>query len=75
MASRAHASPFAVAPLACAWLWVLYELAVTRRTVHAQHGDAAIAALRPRARRMPAWIAATAWGALASGALVGSAWR
>ncbi|MDB4954838.1 MAG: hypothetical protein JWO36_2407 [Myxococcales bacterium] len=65
IAMLAHAgATLAVFPLAGAVLWVLWELAAILRSVHGRTLANAIAALRPRARRMPLWITATAWTTL-----------
>ncbi|WP_186319249.1 UbiA family prenyltransferase [Streptomyces sp. SAJ15] len=50
--------------------WVLWELAAIWIAVRGKPLEAAVAALRPPARRMPAWLTAIAWGVLSSAALV-----
>ncbi|MBX3271048.1 MAG: TauD/TfdA family dioxygenase [Sandaracinaceae bacterium] len=57
----------ALAPLALAWLWVSLELARLGARVHGAPDEReALRRLRPRARRVPIWITATAWTALAT---------
>jgi alpha-ketoglutarate-dependent taurine dioxygenase/4-hydroxybenzoate polyprenyltransferase len=78
MAGRGHGSQgiwLALGPLAAAWAWVLWRVFGTWRAV-ARSGteEAALAALRPRARAMPLWITATAWTALFAAWRVGAAW-
>jgi alpha-ketoglutarate-dependent taurine dioxygenase/4-hydroxybenzoate polyprenyltransferase len=64
----------ALVPLALAWVWVVWEVAATWAHVRRLEPAKAIQALRPRARRMPAWITATAWGALVAAACVPAGW-
>jgi alpha-ketoglutarate-dependent taurine dioxygenase/4-hydroxybenzoate polyprenyltransferase len=63
----ARAVLLSLAPLGAAWAWVLWRVAGTLRSAAAgarSSEAAALAAVRPRARRMPLWITATAWSAL-----------
>ncbi len=53
-----------VLPLCAAWLWVVWEIARISALVRGRDEVAAIKAFRPRARRMPLWITATAWTSL-----------
>jgi alpha-ketoglutarate-dependent taurine dioxygenase len=68
LATPAHGSiALGVVPLVGAWAWVTWEIGRTWHAVRALRGRPladAIAALRPRARRMPLWITATAWTSL-----------
>jgi alpha-ketoglutarate-dependent taurine dioxygenase/4-hydroxybenzoate polyprenyltransferase len=68
---RGASVPVALGPLAAAWVWVTWEVTSAWRAVRGPSADGAIRALRPRARRMPLWIAATAWGTLAGAVIVG----
>jgi alpha-ketoglutarate-dependent taurine dioxygenase/4-hydroxybenzoate polyprenyltransferase len=61
-------------PLACAWAWVTWELAAAARAVRALPVAKAIERIRPRARRMPLWITATAWTSLWAAAWLGASW-
>ena len=54
-----HSVAVAIAPLAAAWLWVTWDITRT-----ATPRRLATALLRTRARRVPAWITATAWATL-----------
>lgn len=75
MMLRGGVTLWALAPLGVAWSWVLYELAVTSSDVRrAKDERAAIEALRPRARRMPFWITATAWGTLLAAIATRNGW-
>ena len=60
----AERSLWGVAPLVCAWAWVLGEIVSAARAVGAAEPSRAVDVLRPRARRMPIWITVTAWGSL-----------
>jgi len=64
----------AVLPLCIAWGWVTWEIARIGSRVKGADEAAAIKAMRPRARRMPLWITATAWTSLWAAAWVGHAW-
>jgi len=63
-----HGLPFGglpyLGPLACAYTWVVLELVLAFRLVSSVEQDDALTKLRPRARRMPLWITATAWTTL-----------
>lgn len=61
-------------PLLVAWAWVVREVGATWRAVRGQDREATMSVLRPRARRMPLWITATAWTTLWAAGLVGSTW-
>ena len=61
-------------PLACAWAWVTWELARATRAVRGLPLAKAITLLRPRARRMPLWITATAWTSLWAAVWLGASW-
>jgi alpha-ketoglutarate-dependent taurine dioxygenase/4-hydroxybenzoate polyprenyltransferase len=65
---------FTVGPLACAWAWVTWEIATCARVVRGLPLPKAIERLRPRARRMPLWITATAWTSLWAAAWLGASW-
>jgi alpha-ketoglutarate-dependent taurine dioxygenase/4-hydroxybenzoate polyprenyltransferase len=56
--------PWALAPLAFAWLWVVRDVGRLLLRVRAAETEVALACVRAAARRMPAWITATAWGTL-----------
>jgi alpha-ketoglutarate-dependent taurine dioxygenase/4-hydroxybenzoate polyprenyltransferase len=60
----------AIGPLACAWAWVLWQITAAARSTRARDP---IAALRPRARLVPLWIATTAWTSLWAAAWIGAA--
>lgn len=51
-------------PMLAAWAWALTSVWNTWRAVRDRADGDVVAAIRPRARWMPAWIAATAWGTL-----------
>ncbi len=70
MFARAGASPWGLVPLGVAVAWVTWELVATFADTRGKQADRAISALRPHARRMPAWITATAWGTLAAAFVV-----
>jgi alpha-ketoglutarate-dependent taurine dioxygenase/4-hydroxybenzoate polyprenyltransferase len=72
LASRSPDPVPALAPFAVAWAWVLGEVLATIRAVRGKAPLEAIAALRPRARRMPLWIAVTAWTTLWAAAMTGT---
>jgi alpha-ketoglutarate-dependent taurine dioxygenase len=75
MALSSGRSPtLAVAPLALAWAWVTTELALVWKLVLGRPRAEAMAELRPRARRMPIWITATAWTSLWAAAWAGTGW-
>ncbi len=61
-------------PLTMAWLWVGSEIMLMARQAQGKTREEALAMLRPRARRMPIWITATAWTTLLAAASIGSAW-
>ncbi len=63
-----------VLPLVAAWLWVVAEIVGVTRACRGLPRRDALAKLRPRARRMPIWITATAWTSLVAAACTGSAW-
>jgi 1,4-dihydroxy-2-naphthoate octaprenyltransferase len=62
-------------PLACAYAWVVIELGLAWRLISTREQEAALAELRPRARRMPLWITATAWTTLFAAAAISYAGR
>lgn len=75
MAGRTGVSPVEVlSPLVVAWGWVLWSVASTWPLVRGRARDAAVAALRLRARWMPVWISATAWATLFAAARTGAGW-
>jgi 4-hydroxybenzoate polyprenyltransferase len=49
-------------PLVAAWTWVSWDIGRTALMVWRAGPNERIDVLRPRARRMPLWITATAWG-------------
>lgn len=64
-----------LAPLVIAWAWVVWRIAATYRVVvGSRTEEAALAAMRPRARAMPLWITATAWTALFAAWRIGAEW-
>ena len=56
--------PVELVPLALAWAWVAWD--VGRLAWRMRGASDALSILRPRAKRVPLWITATAWGTLAS---------
>jgi len=66
--------PVAIGPLCVAWLWVVWEIHGTWRRVVGKPLAKGIDAMRPRARRMPFWITATAWTSLWAAVYLGTDW-
>ena len=67
LAARPSVWLLALVPFATAWLWVLGGILRTYRATRATTVEAeALVAVRAAGRRMPLWITATAWGALAA---------
>lgn len=64
MTAGAASSVVALLPLCAAWAWVVWEIGAVAAAVRGLDEPSAMVALRPRARRMPLWIAATAWASL-----------
>jgi len=69
----ANASVPTILPLALAWVWVVYEIGSAWIDVSGKQEDAALKKLRPRARRMPFWITATAWSSLIAAVAIAAA--
>jgi 4-hydroxybenzoate polyprenyltransferase len=61
-----------IAPLGVAWAWVTWDIAAVARMARGRGAAEAIALLRPRAKRVPIWITATAWTTLWAAACIGA---
>lgn len=71
----ARGVPWALAPLALAWWWVIRSIGRLLRTVWRAPRTQGLEHVRAAARWMPLWITATAWGTLFAAWVVWSSGR